>query len=334
MGKRRSQLSGPQGEENSKELESPQGETNNELDSPQKETSNELAASQTGDSPQDRATVEGNTESKESQEQGPEPQTSKKEEASDPQTLSKKEDVEGLEPNSPPEGSEPKQPPKQKGKNSLIELAMSVPISACVTLSKEKLSEEQANEIVQKISIAFAVPPAIVVVAIWILFLRGAANKGVPDSIFTEMNTQRGLFCLSKRDLKYHYESVAKNGHLRRLAEYFAKDIGEYAHKNGLDGDLATKINNLSLSKNLGALTKREKAFASSFSQSIPNLEELVSPKLAQLLADDYNSRFNKPGAKNKVSAPALTQGNQEIKKGKAAAKSPNKKAKTQNKKS
>jgi predicted RNA-binding protein Jag len=81
-----------------------------------------------------------------------------------------------------------------------------------------------------------------------------------------------------------------------------AIDIGTFAEKRALDGDLADRLKNKQIAKDGSSLTKADRAWANSFSQQIIDLASYSSEKLTILLAEDYNERFNqklkKPAAK------------------------------------
>lgn len=71
-----------------------------------------------------------------------------------------------------------------------------------------------------------------------------------------------------------------------------AKEIGEYAQSNGLEGDLAKRIQRLLRTKTGESLTPKELAWCNSFCQNLPDLNELASERVVKLLAEDYENRF------------------------------------------
>ena len=80
------------------------------------------------------------------------------------------------------------------------------------------------------------------------------------------------------------------------MAQALAPYVCDYAEKYGLMGDLAPRLNNLALSKGEAPLSFKERAWANSFCQNVPDLEAKASPRLPILLATDYSSRFQKKG--------------------------------------
>lgn len=155
---------------------------------------------------------------------------------------------------------------------------------------KNTVSEEEIQKIIMNISINLGSEPALVLIGTYLLFLQGAANTGTPPTMGVEVGDGKYI---TKRNLLDACKSVTGNEFIRRIAETLAIPIGEYAEKNNLEGELSKKINNLVKATNNGqSLSMKEKAFCSSFSQNIPDLETLVSPRLAQLLAEDYKQRF------------------------------------------
>lgn len=90
------------------------------------------------------------------------------------------------------------------------------------------------------------------------------------------------------------YERVTKNKYLRRMAESMADKIGQFAEAKGLNGDLALKLNNSLLAEKEPPLTVKEKAWASSFSPAIPDLEKLAGERIPCLLAKNLQNRKEK----------------------------------------
>lgn len=94
------------------------------------------------------------------------------------------------------------------------------------------------------------------------------------------------------------YSLATGNQFIRRLAEKLAIPIGFFAEKNGLRGELAQRIERGHRAVNGENLSPKELAWCSSFSQCIPNLPELASERVQQLLSKDYNERFQNQGPK------------------------------------
>lgn len=88
------------------------------------------------------------------------------------------------------------------------------------------------------------------------------------------------------------YQYVVGNVYIRRLAEALAVEIGNFAEKNSLKGDLCQRIEIKLKSETGESLTKTEQAWCSSFNQNIDDLAERSSQRLVKLLAYDYNKRF------------------------------------------
>jgi hypothetical protein len=158
------------------------------------------------------------------------------------------------------------------------------------TISKSAVTDEETNKILDTISSNFQIKKTSAAIAIYLLFLKGAASNGTPLSLIVEVEGKD----ISKRDLLNAYSLATGNTFLRRLAESLAIPIGQFAEKNGLRGELAQRMEKLSRSESGQTLTAKELAWCSSFSQVIPNLDELASQKVSKLLADDYNTRFIK----------------------------------------
>jgi len=90
-----------------------------------------------------------------------------------------------------------------------------------------KITQSQVGQIVFDLSKRLSVPSASVFTLIYFLFLKGAANKGAPDSLKTSIIYNGDKVDLTKKQLMYSYKFFTNNQHLRRLAEYLATpDIG------------------------------------------------------------------------------------------------------------
>jgi hypothetical protein len=104
------------------------------------------------------------------------------------------------------------------------------------------------------------------------------------------------------------------------MAEAMALHIGKYAEKNGLRGELAQRIETAHKAETGESLNAKELAWLSSFSQTLPNLNELSSDRAAKLLAADYNARFNKnksKGYKGPTDSPTNANASPKAKQGK-----------------
>lgn len=174
--------------------------------------------------------------------------------------------------------------------------------------SENLLPDKVVIDIVETLSDTFGIKNNTVTMsAIFLLFLKGAANVGTPNTVEVEVVDDDGTkTSIQKYDLLYAYQRITNNKYLRRLAETLATPIGKYAEANRLSGDLAEKINTKVLSKKAvegeaqePILSAKERAWCSSFGQNVPDLEK-TSERLPRLLAEDYLSRFNKPTRKNK----------------------------------
>lgn len=133
-------------------------------------------------------------------------------------------------------------------------------------------------------------------IAIILLFLKGASSNNTPENLGVEID---GI-TVTKRDIKNALQSIINNQYLRRLAETIAVQIGKFAERNQLDGELAGRLSkmvsedNMLNNKNQPPLTINERAWSSSFSQAIKNLSEYTTPRVVNLLALDYSQRFGK----------------------------------------
>jgi len=183
-----------------------------------------------------------------------------------------------------------------------------------------RISSDQVQEIVTKVAADMQVSPPVALASIYLLLNKGAANVKAPNSMQVNvLNEKKEEVSLSKLDLMAAYRRVTGNNYLRRLAETLAVEIAQFAEKNGLRGELATRINNKLVSNSQVPLTLKEMAWASSFCQSVANLASLSSDRLPGLLAEDYSQRFSKVKGSNQPQANKKARKGQKKKKERSA---------------
>lgn len=85
-----------------------------------------------------------------------------------------------------------------------------------------------------------------------------------------------------------------------QLAETLSIEINTFVEKQNLKGDLAIKLNESAIKRGKEPLSSKEKAWASSFNQKTPSLDNLVGPKILKFLAIYYEQRFTKTTRKRK----------------------------------
>lgn len=195
---------------------------------------------------------------------------------------------------------------------NILEQAISQPLDKyALEDTKNKATPEEVSKFIRSISVSFAIKEEVAFVGVSLLFLKGAANKSTPGTMGVDVKDDTGSpVFLSKYDLQVACQQACKNRLLRRIAKALAKEIGIFAERNHLNGDLAIKLNNDLLAKGESPLTSKEKAWASSFSQTISNLEVFCGPRVPALLARDYNRRFGDPQVKkNQRSKPQQNSG-------------------------
>lgn len=199
---------------------------------------------------------------------------------------------------SPPAGEGPEKQMEEMDQSTLelekvLVEANKIPISKVSPQEtrKEWHTNSEIENIITQLGDTMGLRPPTAFIAIALLFLKGAANKGTPTTMSVMVHEEGNQTEVTKSDLVYIYRKNHKNIHIRRLAESMAVLISRYAEAQGLSGDLAKKINISLLKKKEPTLTRKEAAWCSSFCQSNPKVEE-VSERLAGLLSEDYLSRF------------------------------------------
>jgi hypothetical protein len=163
---------------------------------------------------------------------------------------------------------------------------------------KNKLSDEQIEKIINTIRITLDIDANKAIVGMILLFLQGASSAGAPISMAIELGEGK---IITKRNVLDACTAVTGHQYIRRIAETLASEIGKFAFNNKLSGELAGRINNRLKAETGENLTEIEMAYCSSFSQAIPNLNEITSERLAKLLAEDYQKRFEIKKKSNKA---------------------------------
>lgn len=176
--------------------------------------------------------------------------------------------------------------------------------------TKNIATDEEIKIFIRKVADSFGIPEKTAFTGTALLLLKGAANKGAPPTMSVDLLSPEGTpISLTKYDLQCACQVACKNKFLRRIAKGLAKEIGYFAEKNKLNGDLAIKLNNNLVAAGEPPLTTKEKAWASSFCQNLANLESLSGGnRVPTLLAQDYQERFlkdTKKTGKASASTPA-----------------------------
>lgn len=187
---------------------------------------------------------------------------------------------------------------------SIVNSATNAPLEdMAVNDTKNVATPEEIQVFIKKVSDSFGIPSPTAFTGIALLFLKGAANKGAPPTMSVDLLTpEKTPISLTKYDLQCACQVACKNKFLRRVAKGLAKEIGFFAESKNLNGDLAIKLNNNLVAEGEPPLTSKEKAWASSFSQTLPNLEKLSgSNRVPTLLAQDYQDRFLSNTKKSKA---------------------------------
>jgi hypothetical protein len=151
------------------------------------------------------------------------------------------------------------------------------------------ISNEEINKIMEKVATDIGVEKKDAIIGTMLLFLKGAASSGTPQTLAVDLRNGKTI---AKKNVTGAYISVTGNNFVRRLAESMAVEIGEFAEKCNLTGELAQRINTILKAETGEILSTKESAWCSSFSQNIPDLATRSSDRVVRLLANDYKKRF------------------------------------------
>lgn len=187
--------------------------------------------------------------------------------------------------------------------NKVVEQANAVPVSSISPeMAKDTISTEQCSQFVTTVATTHGLTDAQAFIAISLLVLKGACNSAAPKQMSVDIHVgDPQPINITKYDIEYACHLVTGNTFLRRFAQAMAPQISHYAELNNLNGDLAIRLNNLALSKGGPPLNSKEKAWASSFCQSLPDLAATTGDRLPSLLAEDFQKRFGGNREKKKT---------------------------------
>lgn len=178
--------------------------------------------------------------------------------------------------------------------------------------SSKDLNKEEVMKILERIKLYKGIGLKATVSAVAALFRKGAANAGASDSLNVDiLCPETGVAIeINRYDIVMAMQQVVNHKNVRKLAEAMAPEmisanlrLLEINPLLDLKGDLANRINRkLSLRKEPG-LTRKEEICCCTYSQWMPNINELAgSKRLKGLLEEDLNAR-RKQNAKKSLKA-------------------------------
>lgn len=174
--------------------------------------------------------------------------------------------------------------------NELLEKSVKEKIEEIApNFRKSNITQDQIERIIATLSATLKITPERTVIGMMLLFLQGAASTGTPPSMSVEIEEGK---IIEKRNIVNACQMVTGHQYIRRIAEALALQIGQFALNNKLKGELANRINTKYKAETGYSLNEVEMAYCSSFSQSISDLETVASERLAKLLSEDYQRRF------------------------------------------
>lgn len=175
--------------------------------------------------------------------------------------------------------------------NDLVRVSMQQKVEAIVpNFKKNIVTDDQILQIVNAISSTLNVSQDRAFIGMILLFLQGAVSSSAPLTMSVEVDEGK---CIEKKNILSACKLITGHQYIRRIAEALAAEIGEFAYRNNLRGELANRINNRLRADTGSNLTDVEMSYCSSFSQNITHLSEITgSDRLSKLLAQDYQRRF------------------------------------------
>nr|YP_009492355.1 hypothetical protein [Stauridium tetras]AWI68980.1 hypothetical protein [Stauridium tetras] len=175
--------------------------------------------------------------------------------------------------------------------------------------SSKTINKEQVQQIIVRLQTYKNIGRKATVQAIAALFRKGAANARAADTMKVDVycpETDTSIE-ITRYDMVMAIQSITGHKNIRKLAEAMAPEMIsanlKIIQKNplvDLKGDLANRISRkLSLRKE-DPLTRAEEVCCCTYSQWMPNLNELANSKrLKSLLEEDLNARKKRQSKKS-----------------------------------
>jgi len=179
--------------------------------------------------------------------------------------------------------------------------------------SSKDVTKQQCVEILDRVARVHIIDRSTVFGAFSELARRGAMNAGASDGMFVEVYcpVTGHLADVSRYDFVIATQSVAGHKTIRKVAETLAPEMISVALKllikqpmQDLKGDLANRIDRKLSLRDKDNLTRKEAICCCTYTQWMPNLNELAeSTRLKSLLEEDLGARRKKgkkgnPGAR------------------------------------
>jgi len=185
---------------------------------------------------------------------------------------------------------------------SLIETLSKYETDIVITKDHSKtVPKDKIGEIMQRIANFKDIDSSTASIGTAALFRRGAANAGAADTMSIDIKCpiQNSVVEINRYDIIMALNSVVGHKNIRKLAESMAPEMIEsnllLLKKNpllDLKGDLANRINRKLMLRKEESLTRKEEICCCTYTQWMPNLNELAeSTRLRFLLEEDLNAR-------------------------------------------
>jgi hypothetical protein len=174
--------------------------------------------------------------------------------------------------------------------------------------TSKSLTKEQAILVLKRIQTYKGIGRKTTVQAIAALFRKGAANAGATDTMKVDVRCpETGVTVeVNRYDIVMALQQVVGHKNVRKLAEAMAPEmLSAYLRiikanpLLDLKGDIANRINRKLNLRKEDPLTREEEVCCCTYSQWMPNLNEMANSKrLKGLLDEDLNARRKKTAKK------------------------------------
>jgi hypothetical protein len=196
----------------------------------------------------------------------------------------------------PTTGKDPTTTNSEQSTQSLEEDLQVSPREIIIQDAPKRMTTEQASLIVDRIAKTQDIARSTAATGIVALIRKGAANAGAPDSMEVQIRCPitKNQTTITRYDIGMALQAVTGHKTIRKLAEALAPLIIKTDIKRiktdptqNLKGDLANKINRKLTSRGQQPLTPEEEVCCATYTQWIPDLNQIASSTRLKALLDE-----------------------------------------------
>jgi hypothetical protein len=175
--------------------------------------------------------------------------------------------------------------------------------------TSKAISKGQVSQVIERLRTYKNIGRKATTQAVAALFRKGAANAGAADTMKVDVHCPetKNSVEITRYDLVMAMQSITGHKNIRKMAEAMAPEmLSAYLRLIkvnpllDLKGDLSNRINRKLSIRKEDPLTREEEVCCCTYSQWMPNLNEMANSKrLRNLLEEDLNARRKRASKKS-----------------------------------